>query len=134
MSIRYHRAPDVDREVQTIARRLEMKHIVERVVCVRSEGGKARWTLARCHAMSQVFAVALDVSMHYVIEIVAETFDRLDEEEKIKTLIHELLHVPPSFGGGLKGHRFVTERRVNQLYREWKRLEDLETRVERYIV
>ena len=116
MSIRYEPAPDMDAAVRRIARLLEMDHIDHRVRCVRSRGSRSRWTLARCHAMSAVFPVALGIPMHYVIEVISETFDVLDTEEKIKTLIHEMLHVPPSFGGGLKSHRYVTDRRTNRLY------------------
>ena len=61
------------REEIDLADELDMSHINNRVVCVRSYGSKSRWTLARCHAMSKVFAAGLDVPMHYVIEVISET-------------------------------------------------------------
>lgn len=118
MAIQYQKAPDIQNRMRDLADELGMDHIDDRVVCVRSTGTKSRWTLARCHAMSKVFATGLDISMHYVIEVIAETFDKLDEEEQIKTLIHEMLHIPKAFGGGLKSHRYVTNKRVNGLYRQ----------------
>lgn len=71
--------------------------------------------------------------MHYVIEVIAETFDRLDEEEQVKTLIHEMLHVPPSFGGGLKSHRYVTDARVDRLYEKLREVERLARRVDPFL-
>ncbi len=41
----------------------------------------------------------------YTIELITEKFDRLPEDEKTKTLIHELLHVPAAFGGGFRHHK-----------------------------
>jgi predicted metallopeptidase len=121
MAIQYHKAPDIQNRMKDLAEELGLDHIDERVVCVRSAGTKSQWTLARCHAMSKVFAAGLDIDMHYVIEVVAETFDVLDEEEQDKTIIHEMLHIPKAFGGGLKSHRYVTNKRVNGLYRELKK-------------
>jgi predicted metallopeptidase len=133
MGIEYTRAPDIEVRVRYLARRLGMVHIDGRVLCVRSHRSRSRWTLARCHAMSKVFSIAMDSPMHYVIEVVAETYEPLSEEEKTKTLIHEMLHIPKAFGGGLRGHRYVTERRVNQLYAELTRAEYLEQRMERFL-
>ena len=121
MAIQYVRAPDVDERVQEIARVLGLRHIDERVICIRAVGSRARWTLARCHALPKVFQAALGVTAHYVIEIIPGEFDPLDEAEKTKTLIHELLHIPKAFGGGLKSHRFVNGKKVRRLYEELKR-------------
>ena len=120
MAIRYERAVDIQAQMMDLADELDMSHINDRVVCVRSYGSRSRWTLARCHAMSKVFAAGLDVPMHYVIEVISETYDDLSEEEQTKTLIHEMLHIPKAFGGGLKSHRYVTNKRVNSLYRQLK--------------
>ena len=122
MTIRYERAPDIQQRVGRISRQLGLKHINERVVCVRSRGSRARYTVARCHAMSRVFQFALGVDMHYVIEVISETFDTMSEPEQTRTLIHELLHIPKAFGGGLKGHKNM-RRKVNSLYRQLQQLE-----------
>jgi predicted metallopeptidase len=42
-------------------------------------------------------------------------------EEKIKTIIHELMHIPFSFGGGFKHHNVVCEKNVNKMYKEYER-------------
>ena len=98
-----------------------MHHIDERVSCVRSHGSRARGTVARVHGMPRVFEAAFGIRVRYVIEVISKTFDRQRKEEKIKTLIHELLHIPKSFGGGYRSHAVVNERHVNRLYASLKR-------------
>jgi predicted metallopeptidase len=67
---------------------------------------------------------AIGIKAVYVLEFLTERFERLDEEEKIKTIIHELMHIPKSFGGGFVHHNFVTERTVNKVYQEYKKRKD----------
>jgi predicted metallopeptidase len=100
---------------------LRMTHIdPERVVCVRSRDSKSRKVLARCHVLPRIMQKALDMKAHYVIELVSEKYDKLDEEEKTKTLIHELLHIPKAFGGGFRYHDYVSKRTVERLYEKLK--------------
>ena len=122
--LRYEKAPDLDRQIAALVDRLGLRHIdLSRVVCVRSYGSKSRWTLARCHALPKILQTAIGLRAHYVIEILTERFDRLPPSEQIKTLIHELLHIPKSFsaggGGGFRQHHLVHRRAVDQLYRQW---------------
>ena len=52
----------------------------------------------------------------------AEQYDQLSIDEKEKTLIHELLHIPRSFGGGFRHHKdWVTRRRVEELHKALRR-------------
>jgi predicted metallopeptidase len=65
------------------------------------------------------------VRPQYVIEVLAEHFDPVSEEERTKVLIHELLHIPSTFSGALRGHRGQGERidgrTVNRYYRQFMR-------------
>ena len=123
MAIKYLPAPDIDRRIRWMARLLELGHIDERVICMRAVGSRARWTLARCHTLPKILQVAMGVDAHYVIEVIAEQFDDLGDVEQDKTLIHELLHIPRAFGGGLKSERFVNSGRVNRHYKKFKKRE-----------
>jgi predicted metallopeptidase len=56
------------------------------------------------------------------VEVLAEQYDQLSIDEKEKTLIHELLHIPRSFGGGFRHHKdWVTRRRVEELHKALRR-------------
>lgn len=118
MPIRYEHAPDLEQMAREIVIKTNMKHIdMTRIRCVRSRGTKSRRILARCHALSRIFQHALGVRAHYVIEAVSEKFDTLSREDQIKTMIHELMHIPKSFRGGFRHHSdYVTNRNVNMVY------------------
>jgi len=88
-----------------------------RVFCFRSYGSKASRLIAQVHALPRIWQRALAEPPCYAVEVLAEEYDRLPEEEKEKTLIHELLHIPKSFGGGFRHHKdWVTRGRVEALH------------------
>ena len=117
----YQRAPDLDGRVFDIVRKLKMEHVkLPRVVCIRSTGSKSRRTLARCHVLPKIIQEALGIKAYYIIEALAENFDRLSREEQTRVLIHELMHIPKTFGGGFKFHNVVNHREVERMYRIYK--------------
>lgn len=118
--MKYSKAPEIEARMKDVFDRLDMPHDISRIVCIRSVGSKSRRTLARCHSISRAVQTALDIKAHYVIEIVSENFDGLSEEDKTKTIIHELMHIPKAFGGGFKGHGVVNRRAVEEMYRKYK--------------
>ena len=119
--IKYEPAPDVGDRVARIVGRLGMDHVdLQRVICLRSRGSRSRYIMARCHALPQVFQKALGTRAHYVIEVVSEKFDSLSTEDQTRILIHEILHIPKSFGGGFKHHNYVNRRRVEAVYEKYK--------------
>lgn len=122
MYFRYERAPDVTDLLSGIIDKLGFSHIPKRrVYCYRSHGSKARNTIARVHSLPKIWQQALSEPAYYAIEVLAEQYDPLPFEEKEKTLIHELLHIPNSFGGGFRYHKnWVTRRRVEALYEALK--------------
>ena len=119
MVIRYRRAPELEALVLEIARRLGMTYLdTGRIVCVRSKGSSSDRVLARIHGLPRIWQFALGTEASYVIEVVSESYDRLSEVEREKVLIHELLHIPNSFGGGFRHHRdWVDHQRVERMYR-----------------
>lgn len=119
MQFRYERAPDVSEMLVKIVDKLGFTHIPKhRVYCYRSYGSKAGNVIARVHSLPRIWQQALSEPAYYAVEVLSEQYDALPYEEKEKTLIHELLHIPKSFGGGFRHHRdWVTKRRVDQLHR-----------------
>ena|SRR3989338_3971049 len=118
--IKYYKAEDIEGLVREISYKLDIPHDLSRVICIRSMGSKSRHTLARCHTMSKAIQTGLGIKAHYIIEVISENFDKLVREDKIKTLIHELMHIPKAFGGGFKGHGYVNKRSVEQMYQSYK--------------
>ncbi len=122
--MKYEFAPDIQANAEKISKMIFPHVKIERIKCFRSYGTSTRRTLARCHALGKIMQKALDIRAFYVLEFISERFDKLNEEEKMKVIIHELMHIPYSFGGGFKHHDFVTERNVNKLYKEFRNREN----------
>jgi len=127
MGIKFDFDWEITSRVREIVNTLGLAHVkVDRLVCMRSRDSKARGTIARCYALSKIWQKALNVKAHYIIEIISERFDRLSKEDQDKTLIHELLHVPKSFGGGFKHHgNWVTRGRVDACYMEYVKRKEI---------
>lgn len=121
--IEYERDLEIDASVREIASVLGMRHLdLSRVVCMRSYGSKSRRILARCHVMPRIMQKALGTGAYYIIEVVSENFEKLSDDDRTRTLIHELMHIPKSFGGGFRHHgNYVSRRNVEAMYREYRR-------------
>ncbi len=119
--IKYFPAADIESKAKDIALKLGMHHDFSRVVFMRSTGSKSMHTLARCHALPRIMQTALGTKAHYVVEVISENFDKLSEEEKTKTMIHELLHIPKSMGGGFRHHDYVCRRNVEEMYKKFRK-------------
>ncbi len=117
MPIKYETAEDIMARLVDIATAINMAHVrFSGVYAFRSRGSGSRGTIARCHALSKIWQKALGIKAVYIIEVISERFDRMSREEQDKTLIHELMHIPKSFGGGFIHHNMVNDRNVNKLY------------------
>jgi predicted metallopeptidase len=122
MGIKYHDDEVIKSQVRTIVKVLELDHVdVDRVFCIRSHGSVSERIIARCHALPKILQQCLGIQPAYVIEVVTENYDNQSEEDRIKTLIHELLHIPKTFGGGFIHHNVVNRRTVDKMYKEYLR-------------
>jgi predicted metallopeptidase len=124
-TIEYFPAPDVMERIEEIVDLLRFEHVnLENLHCVRSRGSQAKRTIARIHGRSRIWqAVGLEPS--YVIEIIAERFDKLTYDDQDRTLIHELLHIPHGFKGGFRHHRnYVNAETVETWYRRYRQKKD----------
>ena len=64
------------------------------------------------------------------MEFLSEKFEKLSFEEKVKVVIHELMHIPESFGGGFKHHDVVTDANVSKSYNLYLRLKENDERTD----
>lgn len=118
--MRYEFAPDIQKEAEEISKFLFLHIKIENIKCFRSYGTSSRGTIARCHGLGKLMQKALGVKAFYALEFLSERFDKMSEENKIKTIIHELMHIPNCFGGGFKHHDFVCEKNVNKFYNMYR--------------
>jgi predicted metallopeptidase len=117
--MKYEEAPDLQKIAEEISRLLFPHVVMERVKCYRSYGSSTKGTIARCHALGKVMQKAIGVEAYYALEFLSARFDKLSKEDQIKTIIHELMHIPQTFGGGFRHHDFVCEKNVNLYYKTY---------------
>lgn len=126
--MKVEKAGDIQEKIDHILDILELQHIINaRILCMRSFEAKAR-AYARIWSLPKIWRTALEINPFYIIEVLSENFDHLPQEEQIKILIHELLHIPKKFSGGLVPHNSrgirIDNRTVNKFYKAY--LEKLE--------
>ncbi|ACP39188.1 conserved hypothetical protein [Sulfolobus islandicus M.14.25] len=123
--IKYVRSRDGEDLLRDIVIILGLDYInLDRVRVVYSYGTKSK-AIARIWAVPKIVLETFNLEPLYVIELVSERFDRLSNEDKIKVMIHEILHIPYKFSGGLRAHgRKVNNREVNKLYKKYIKLKE----------
>ena len=94
---------------------------IDRIKCFRSYGSSTKHTIARCHALGKLMQKAMNVDAFYALEFIGEKFNCLSTEDKVKVVIHELMHIPENFGGGFKHHDVVTDENVEDCYFKYLR-------------
>lgn len=119
--MKYEYASDLQTRMQEIVALLpnEMSHIdLNRVKCFRSKGSSSRRTIARCHTIGKLMQKTIGVEAHYAIEFL-ERFEKMPRVEQDKVIIHELMHIPKTFGGGFRQHDFVCEKNVEIMHEKF---------------
>jgi len=118
----WQKDPELQKSLEEVVSRLEMKHVLpERIFCFRTSGSKSR-AYARIWSFPKIFQQVLKIEPAYVIEVLSQKYDRLSPDDKIKVIIHELLHIPKNFSGSLLPHRYghkTIEKEVKRLFKEY---------------
>lgn len=116
----YTLAYDLQDKTYDIIDALKLGHVdKDRISCIRSRGSSSRRTIARIHTLPKAMQLGMNCGAYYVIEFL-ERFERLSEDEKTQVIIHELLHIPKTFGGGFRHHDYVEKNRVKELFERYK--------------
>ncbi len=123
MPIKYYEAPEIKQQVDQLAEECEFYHVVPQFVyCVRSKGSKARRTIARIHGLGKLWQGVLNMPPAYTIEVISEVYDKMSDEDREKTLVHELMHIPGGFSGGFRPHKGYVERKmVDEVFAKLKK-------------
>lgn len=99
------KAPDIDERIRKITMAGLFNNVPPNFVTgLRGYGSSSR-AVARIWSFPRPWQLTLNLSPRYIIEVIAEKFDKLNEEEKDKVIIHELMHIPKKFTGALVPHR-----------------------------
>jgi len=128
MAIKYFPALDIEKIAKEIVYLLNWRHInLEQVGFLRSTGSTARGTIARCHALGKAMQLAMkrDTSF-YLVEVISERFDKLPREEQVEVMVHELMHIPKTFGGGFVHHDRVSDKAVKNVYNDYCKIREEE--------
>lgn len=119
-------APDIQNLLRLVLKRMPMPYVdVTRIICMRSFKAKSR-ARARIWSFPKIWQLALNSPSYYVIEVLAQHFDHLPPDDKIRVIIHELMHIPKNFSGALVPHhglhKKINARSVESLFQLYKEL------------
>ena len=122
--IKYFQAPDIKKTSEEVVNLLKWDHVLlDNVAFIRSFGSKAERTIARCHALGKAMQIGMGRKKgFYLIEVISEQFDKLPDDEKTRVIIHELMHIPKSFGGGFIHHNKVHNKSVEKVFNQFRAL------------
>lgn len=119
--MKYALAPEIKAKIEVLVEKLQFTHIkTAQVHCIRSFDAKTR-AIARIWGMSRLFKEVAGLDPHYIIEVNAKRFDKQSSRDQMKTLVHELMHIPKNFSGALLSHRGryhqINDREVEKIIR-----------------
>jgi predicted metallopeptidase len=118
-SVNWVEAPDIAKRSLKLISVLKMDWILyERLFFYRSNFSKAR-AYARTWGLPALWQRSLGVEPSYIIEVLAEHFDKLNKKDQDKVILHELTHIPHNFSGALIPH---TRRKKGSFHKKLDKL------------
>src|SRR3972149_7804871 len=106
-------APDIEKIIRLLVPRLPFPYIdPKRIHSMRSFGATSR-ARARISSFPRIWQMALHTPAHYIIEVLSQHFDHLSPDDKLRVIIHELMHIPKNFSGALVPHRGI-HKKINK--------------------
>ena len=117
-------ADDITLLLKHVLKRIPFEHVkADQITCMRSRESTSR-SYARIWSFPKIWQKALNHPPHYIIEVLSQHFDTLSYEDKVKTIIHELMHIPKNFSGALVPHRGrykrIDHRTVDKMFQVYK--------------
>jgi predicted metallopeptidase len=96
--------PSVHERVVRLVVDLEIDWVIPDLIYTFRSYNSSSNAIARIWGLNKVWQMAIDHEPSYVIEIIAERFDDLNERQKDEVILHELAHIPRNFSGALMAH------------------------------
>ena len=102
--VKYKRDRRLEEAIRMLVEAMGLDYIdTSRVYAAWSTGSRTR-AYARIWGLPSPFTRLGLCEPMYVIELVSENFAGLSCREMVHVLVHEILHIPRSFSGGLRSH------------------------------
>jgi predicted metallopeptidase len=99
----YTRLVSIEDEIREAATKYRLDHLLGvDIAVIHNPRSKSR-AVARIWGLNKIFQVVYGWGPAYVIELLAP-FARLTCEQRVKTLAHELAHIPATGSGALRPH------------------------------
>ncbi|MCD6084972.1 MAG: hypothetical protein J7J20_05465 [Desulfurococcales archaeon] len=112
-----------EKAVRLLIKLLGLNYInPEKVRVVRSNSKSMAY--ARLWGLSKVLQVGLDIKPFYVIELIDRNFSKLDCSEKVRIVVHELMHIPKTFSGHVRPHNEVFKKELRRYLRVLRKLKN----------
>ena len=103
-SVEWLLAPDIEERTNKLIKSLDLEWLsYGRLFFYRSINSKAR-AYARAWGLPRLWQRTLNVEPAYIVEVISEHFDKLNQREQDKVILHELTHIPKNFSGALVAH------------------------------
>lgn len=115
---------------EDVSRRLFPHIETSRIKCFRSYGSSAGGVVARCHALGKLMQQAMDCDAFYALEFLGEKFNKMSTGEKVKIVIHQLMHVPKSVGRDFNRHDVVTDENVERAYGDYLKCRKSDSKID----
>ncbi len=138
MNLKLKRAYEEEGLVKDIVEKFNWNYLnTEQIRCVFSKNSSAKRVLGRIWSTPKIFSEVFETKPLYIIELLENRYTRLSEKDKIKVLIHELLHIPKTFSGALSPHTKMAKtlncKTVDSLFDEYMKLSGKEIKSEGFI-
>ena len=120
----WREAKDIQKRVLHLIKSLDLDWIEKgNIYFFRSNNSSSR-AYARIWGLSKIWQLALNRKAGYVIEVLAQRFDKLPQREQDRVLLHELAHIPKNFSGSLLPHTRLRGKRnfhdrVDELFAQY---------------
>lgn len=106
-------APDINKIIKLVLKHVPLDYIKgAQITAMRSREATSR-AYARIWSFPKIWQQALNLPPHYIIEVLSQHFDKLSPDDKVRTIIHELMHIPKNFSGALVPHHGI-HKKINR--------------------
>jgi predicted metallopeptidase len=114
-------APDIQSRLAKLSSAKNFSHVDPKMITAMRGYGSTSRAIARIWSLPRIWQMVLRIKPQYIIEVIANRFDKMSPDQQDHTLIHELMHIPKTFSGALVPHKRGFRKKVDNHFNIWKR-------------